>query len=72
MILRLSTIYGGHAAGDRLLLEFIRVMQKHMRGSDLLARLGGDEFAICFFSSQSAQFIERIEEIQQYFYREPP
>ena len=61
----------GHSAGDRLILEFIRVMQKHMRGSDLLARLGGDEFAICFFSSQSAQFIERLEEIQQYFIDNP-
>jgi diguanylate cyclase (GGDEF)-like protein len=46
-------------------------MQKNMRGSDLLARLGGDEFAICFFSSQSAQFIERLEDIQQYFVKSP-
>lgn len=61
----------GHSSGDKLILEFIRVMQKHLRGSDLLARLGGDEFAICFFSSQSAQFIERIEEIQQYFIDNP-
>jgi diguanylate cyclase (GGDEF)-like protein len=61
----------GHAAGDRVLIEFIRVMQKNMRGSDLLARLGGDEFAICFFSSQSAQFIERLEDIQQYFVKSP-
>ena len=61
----------GHSAGDRLLLEFIRILQKHLRGSDLLARLGGDEFAFCFFSSQSAHFIERIEEIQQYFIDNP-
>jgi diguanylate cyclase (GGDEF)-like protein len=46
-------------------------MQNNLRGSDLLARLGGDEFAICFFSSQSAQFIERLEEIQQYFVDNP-
>lgn len=61
----------GHSAGDKMLLEFIRVMQKNMRGSDLLARLGGDEFAICFFSSQSAQFIERLVEIQEYFTENP-
>ena len=34
-------------------------------------RLGGDEFAICFFSSQSAQFIGRIEEIQKNFIDSP-
>lgn len=61
----------GHSAGDKYLLEFISVMQQHMRGSDLLARLGGDEFAICFFSSQSAQFIERIIDIQRYFISNP-
>ena len=69
--LKLVNDVWGHSAGDKLLLEFIRVMQTHMRGSDLLARLGGDEFAICFFSSQSAQFIERIEEIQEYFIDNP-
>ncbi|MBI9108460.1 MAG: diguanylate cyclase [Spirochaetales bacterium] len=63
--------YWGHAAGDRLLLEFVRVMQKSMRGTDLLARLGGDEFAICFFSSQSVQFIERLTDIQKYFVEHP-
>jgi len=63
--------YWGHAAGDLMLLDFIKVMQKHMRGTDLLARLGGDEFAICFFSSQSVQFIERLTEIQQYFTENP-
>lgn len=61
----------GHSAGDRYLIQFISVMKQHMRGSDLLARLGGDEFAICFFSSQSAQFIERLEEIQNYFVDNP-
>ncbi|HAK46855.1 MAG TPA: hypothetical protein DCO79_13180 [Spirochaeta sp.] len=61
----------GHSAGDSYLIEFISVMKQHMRGSDLLSRLGGDEFAICFFSSQSAQFIERLEEIQKHFIDNP-
>ena len=61
----------GHSAGDSYLMQFISVMKQHMRGSDLLARLGGDEFAICFFSSQSAQFIERLEEIQDHFVENP-
>lgn len=55
----------GHSAGDKLIIKFISVLKSNLRGTDLLARLGGDEFAICFFSSQSAQFIERLSEIQK-------
>ncbi len=55
----------GHSAGDKLIIKFISVLKASLRGTDLLARLGGDEFAICFFSSQSAQFIERLSEIQR-------
>jgi diguanylate cyclase (GGDEF)-like protein/PAS domain S-box-containing protein len=34
----------GHSAGDRLLCEATRRLQRRVRGSDLLARIGGDEF----------------------------
>ncbi|MDC7227936.1 MAG: sensor domain-containing diguanylate cyclase [Spirochaetales bacterium] len=61
----------GHSAGDEYLLRFVTIMKQHMRGSDVLARLGGDEFAICFYSSQSAQFIERLKEIQDYLVDNP-
>jgi diguanylate cyclase (GGDEF)-like protein len=36
----------GHAAGDRVLAGFARLLLKHFRSSDVLARLGGDEFCI--------------------------
>lgn len=36
----------GHAAGDRILVEVSRVIQRNLRGSDLFARLGGEEFAV--------------------------
>ncbi len=35
----------GHAAGDRVLRKFARVLQGHVRKSDPLYRIGGDEFA---------------------------
>jgi diguanylate cyclase (GGDEF)-like protein len=35
----------GHDIGDRVLIEFARVVQRQVRASDLVARLGGDEFA---------------------------
>lgn len=36
----------GHPAGDCLLQEIARLLQKSLRASDLIARYGGDEFVI--------------------------
>ena len=36
----------GHHAGDQLLIEIGRRIQKSLRSTDTVARLGGDEFAI--------------------------
>jgi diguanylate cyclase (GGDEF)-like protein len=36
----------GHAVGDIMIASLAKVIQKHVRTSDVPARLGGDEFAI--------------------------
>jgi diguanylate cyclase (GGDEF)-like protein len=36
----------GHSAGDELLVEFARRLERVMRPLDLAARIGGDEFAV--------------------------
>jgi diguanylate cyclase (GGDEF)-like protein/PAS domain S-box-containing protein len=43
-----------HAAGDRLLIELARRMERALRPSDTLARLGGDEFAVVLEAVSSA------------------
>lgn len=37
----------GHAAGDKVLIEFTKIVSSHMRKSDLFGRIGGEEFIIC-------------------------
>lgn len=36
----------GHAAGDRMLIEFAELARRSVLGGDVVGRLGGDEFAI--------------------------
>lgn len=36
----------GHPAGDHVLREFAMIVQKHIKGQDMVARYGGEEFAV--------------------------
>ncbi len=38
----------GHAAGDQILVHVSKVMQRHIRNTDIAARIGGDEFVLLF------------------------
>ncbi|MDP9796506.1 diguanylate cyclase (GGDEF)-like protein [Catenuloplanes nepalensis] len=44
----------GHAAGDRMLVEFAGMLRRAVLGSDVAGRLGGDEFAVVLHDIGSA------------------
>ncbi|MBL4590528.1 MAG: GGDEF domain-containing protein [Phycisphaerales bacterium] len=39
----------GHAAGDEILVETVKLMQSVIRPSDRVCRVGGDEFVVIFY-----------------------
>jgi diguanylate cyclase (GGDEF)-like protein/PAS domain S-box-containing protein len=55
----------GHGAGDRLLVEIARRLEKCIRPGDTAARLGGDEFTVLLEDvrdgADAAQVAERIQ-----------
>lgn len=52
----------GHAAGDLVLQEVARRIERCVRGTDHVARLGGDEFVVALDGAVSGQAIERLSE----------
>jgi diguanylate cyclase (GGDEF)-like protein len=55
----------GHPAGDELLRQISRILQRELRPGDLLARLGGDEFGILLphcGSEHAAEISERLRD----------
>jgi diguanylate cyclase (GGDEF)-like protein len=50
----------GHAAGDAVLKEFAKRLQKSVRGTDTVARLAGDEFVVILEGLHDANVVTLI------------
>jgi diguanylate cyclase (GGDEF)-like protein/PAS domain S-box-containing protein len=55
----------GHGAGDVLLKTLSRILQGHMRESDVLARLGGDELGVLLSFCPLPRALKLAEEIRR-------
>lgn len=54
-----------HATGDEVLRRVARMLQEHVRASDVIARYGGEEFVIAYADSSLAQTAKRCEDLRQ-------
>ena len=48
----------GHNAGDQLLIELTKIIQKKIRSHDILGRLGGDEFGLILKNCSLSKALE--------------
>ena len=53
----------GHSAGDELLRQIGRLLETHLRKTDIFARLGGDEFGLLLQNCSREKALEVIENL---------
>jgi diguanylate cyclase (GGDEF)-like protein len=55
----------GHAAGDKVLAAFGRLLCNHVRSDDLAARYGGEEMLIALFGGGAEILVQRVDQIRR-------
>ncbi|TMP40345.1 hypothetical protein CWB96_18790 [Pseudoalteromonas citrea] len=56
----------GHASGDELLIQFVKLVHESIRQNDTLFRLGGDEFMLvlpCLNIADAYAFVARLQKL---------
>ena len=55
----------GHAAGDKVLKEVVRLLQEQLRSSDFVARYGGEEFVILLSGAAEDAALQIAEKLRR-------
>ena len=55
----------GHAAGDKVLKEVVRLLQEQLRSSDFVARYGGEEFVILLSGAGAEASLQIAEKLRR-------
>jgi two-component system, sensor histidine kinase ChiS len=55
----------GHAAGDKVLEQLSRVLEKNLRDSDYVIRWGGEEFLIVLRYCMRSEIVDMVERLRQ-------
>jgi len=61
---KFNDIYG-HAAGDKVLMEIARIMQRNIRNNDVVCRWGGEEFIIMLLDRKYDEALLIAENIRK-------
>ena len=54
----------GHLVGDKVLVSITKIVQSHIKNTDLVGRWGGEEFVIALPGANGAQAFQVAERIQ--------
>lgn len=55
----------GHTIGDTVLKEFVKLIQKTLRPTDVLGRIGGEEFALLLPNTSFENAVSMAEQLRQ-------
>ncbi|HEX7908787.1 MAG TPA: GGDEF domain-containing protein [Paraburkholderia sp.] len=61
----------GHAGGDAVLREFVRVMHMQLRRGDVLGRMGGEEFAVLLPATELGDALRLAERLRSAVVAQP-
>ena len=57
----------GHLAGDKMLVEFVKIVKNKLRNSDMIIRFGGEEFIILLPAVKQERGFEILDSIREAF-----
>ncbi len=55
----------GHIAGDDILCQFAKILQRSVRGSDMVGRTGGEEFILLLPNTPQSRAVEIAERLRK-------